>query len=181
MTKGNLLAIALLVVVALIWGECRARQGAAEQKLRDAGRVTDSVAVETDIRLGRLIAETSFQASQIRKQAQTIAQFRARQPVIRVATDSTPRDSLLLAVAQRDTIIDSQKAIIAAQDSTITIYQAMVAARDSLIPRLVAVRNAYRVQRDAWRRQAQPGLLARVGKGLPWVAAGVIGGFALSR
>lgn len=167
--KTVLIVLGVLLLV-YVWGTCQYRQGAEEQRLLDEGRIADSVARATDVLRKQMAQQDSVRAIQLRRQGETIRQLRARQPVIRVVTDSTPRDSLLLAVAQRDTVIESQKAIIATQDSSLSLYAAMVAARDSLIPRLVAERDAYRVQARAWQNQAQPSTLKRVGNALPWIA-----------
>ena len=173
--RTALVAIGVLLLV-YVWGECRARQGAADQRLRDQGQLTDSVAKITDAMLAQMARDTAEQNSRLRRQAETIRTLRQRQPVIRVVTDSSPRDSLILAVRQRDVLIESQSVIIATQDSSLTLYAAMLASRDSLIPRLVSERDTYRMQRDAWQHQAQPSVLKRVGKALPWIAVAYLVG-----
>ena len=141
-------------LLVYVWGECRARQGAADQKRQDQGWVTDSIAKATDAVREQMAQQDGVRLAQLRRQAETIRALRERQPVVRVVTDSSPRDSLLFAVRQRDVLIENQQTIIATQDSSLSLYAAMVASRDSLIPRLVSERDAFKVQRDAYRRQA---------------------------
>ena len=175
-TTKTVLTVVGIILLVYVWGECRARQGAEEQRLRDEGRIADSVARATDVLRKQMASRDSLARIQLGRQAETIRTLRQRQPVIRVVTDSSPRDSLILAVRQRDVLIESQSIIIATQDSSLTLYAAMLASRDSLIPRLVSERDTYRAQRDAWRHQAQPSVLKRVGKALPWIAGAYLMG-----
>ena len=175
-TTKTVLTVVGIILLVYVWGTCQYRQGAEEQRLRDEGRIADSVSRATDVLREQMAQQDSVRAAQLRRQAETIRTLRQRQPVIRVVSDSAPRDSLYSAIAIRDTVIAAQRVIITTQDSSLTLYAAMLASRDSLIPRLVSERDGYRKLAQAWQHQAQPSVLKRVGKALPWIAGAYLVG-----
>jgi hypothetical protein len=164
----TVLIAAGLLGLATLWRACGIADAKREvqliertRALADSARLTDSLLL--------------VQARRDSISARTIARLAARVGSIHAQIDTVilppPRDSV---DARRDSVIESQKAIIGAQDTVLTLQRAMLASRDTLIDRLRGERDGFRAEARAWQHQAQPNILTKLVRGLPYIAAGVI-------
>ena len=168
---------ALLILVALYVAYC---SGAQQGKRTGRAQQADSVAAvirDSNARYAARFAQRDLENQRIvTRQAGEIQRLKGR--VI-------PRDTLVQLVPDSAGVVETQLAlrdsVIADLDSTVTLYQAMVRDRDELIRRREQQIAALETARNAWKTAARPNLFQKVGRGLPWVAAGVIAGVALSR
>ena len=62
-TTKTVLTVVGIILLVYVWGECRAKQGAEEQRLRDEGRIADSVARATDLLREHMAQQDSVRAA----------------------------------------------------------------------------------------------------------------------
>lgn len=177
----------LCVLVSLWLAYCAgASHGAAFQRARDADAAAKAVHDSNEVWKAQFLARDTARDDSLRKLSAgirgargEIARLKARVGVAGRTGGSREPDSSATpppdsALAIRDTIIAQQDSVIAGLDSSVTLYQAMLGDRDVRISQLERESAALRVSRDAWRKTAQPGALTRLGRGLPWLAAGAL-------
>jgi hypothetical protein len=169
-------AAALVVLAAslLVFGECRYRAGASDQRLKAAGDTTD-------VHRARLVARVVKLEAQVRLDSAAQAGELA---AAAAASDTARRrgDSLEAALRARGPLppevvatLEAKNATIAqlvqegaAKDRTILFWQGVAGTRRAQRDSALAIAEQYRQQRDAWRKKAGSpcGLGGTVGMGV---------------
>jgi hypothetical protein len=146
--------------------------GASHQKAHDADAAVSAVRDSNDRWKARYLARDSARDDSLAHFQQIVTRLRGRvvprDTVVRLVPDSA-RPFVETQLAVRDSVI-------AQQDSQLTLYRAMIVDRDSLLVRKDRQIAALETARDAWRKAASPNVFQKVGRAVPWIAAGVIVG-----
>jgi hypothetical protein len=157
-------AAALVVLAAGLWvfGECRYRAGASDQRLKAAGDTTDVhrarlvarvVELEAQLRLdsaaqaGELAAAAAASDTARRRGDSLEAALRARGPL--------PPEVLATLEAKNVAIAQLVQGG-AAKDRTILFWQGVAGERAAQRDSALTIAAQYRQQRDAWRKKARP-------------------------
>ena len=182
MTKNLWPAVAILAALYMAW--CSGKSaGASHQKAHDADAAVSAVRDSNDRWKARYLARDSARDDSLDQLARANAALNQR--VARLAARAAPRDyqslgrdSLIAENVVKDSAIAALEAQHAADDSThratVTLFRAMLADRDSLLARKDRQIAALETARDAWRRAASPNVFQKVGRAVPWIAAGYI-------
>jgi hypothetical protein len=193
-----------VAILAALWvAYCSGKSaGASHQKAHDADAAVSAVRDSNDRWKARYLARDSARDDSLARLQQSVTGARGEIARLKASLGGRPgephptipgvehpattrsageADSVPLEIAVRDSIIAQQDTVIAQQDSQLTLYRAQIADRDSLLVRKDRQIAALETARDAWRRAASPNVFQRVGRAVPWIAAGVVVGVALSR
>lgn len=170
MTKHDTLVLVAVFLTAYVFGRCSEQGRAETAALREAGRVTDSMALVTDRRVAELARREIARESTLSVIAAENDVLRQRVRRIRASFSATPVAGYDTAateqLALRDSVIAAQDTIITRQDSALTILRAGYAERGVLLTEALSERDAYRNQRDQWMHKASKRIACGVGPGV---------------
>lgn len=171
LTRNVILFVSLLVL-AYLWRAEGIRSAVENTKLRERGVVLDSVSGVTDTlfadSLKRLQSKIVVAEGAVRSAGSEVNRLKG----ILGSLPPPPPSGPDTAVVFRDSLIIFQDSLISAQGREILFWKAVADAKDSVNLRLRQERDRYRDLGLAWQRQAHPGFLARVSRGVPYVLAG---------
>lgn len=169
LTRNVILFVSLLVL-AYLWRAEGIRSAVESTKLRERGVVLDSISGVTDTlfadSLKRLQSKIVVAEGAVRSAGSEVNRLKG------ILGSLPPPPSSDTAVVFRDSLIIFQDSLISAQGREILFWKAVADAKDSVNLRLRQERDRYRDLGLAWQRQAHPGFLARVSRGVPYVLAG---------
>lgn len=177
-TIKNLAYVLAVLATLWVWGNCRESAGASKQRLRDSTVAWNTHSHATDLRVSRLAAESLELGARLMRLQRNDSVARTHSAVLKTRTivpdSGTPREVLITQLAIKDSIIAAQDSVIAASDSGLTIWRALAVERGELLQRALQERDGYRNIASAWQRKAEPGALTKLGRALPYIAAGFV-------
>ena len=197
LSEYAMIGLFVVVVTVLAWGwrqegikTALAEQEAAQLRVS----ITDSIRVLDSLRLQFEQDRTQF-GNDLRNTQQLLQN--ARQTILSLRTTGDSLETVLVSLG--DTLPDSTISVLrqladtrlaeanecgVALDSTQSVLGAcgtLLARADTLLDQERGVRRQTEALAETYRKMAHPSLFTRIGKGLPYLGAGIVLGLVLSR